>query len=315
MIKDGDLHILRRRLPLRAAQILVNLFSRFFSVGNGTDNETGAERKISGGEDTRGCRHQRFGVYFWSSLTRDFDSVRRSEAGNIRGLTNRKDDRVALNQALAALFKLRIESFVRIEDGFAANYFESDQFAVLADKLFGPKRGLNVDSLFQPFMDFFFGRRHLFARFKADKLHAPCAHAQRSAGDVHKLFHRDVHLAFRQMFGKDACFFSFCAALVLLAHRRSCDINRDIASTDHDNLFADGKAIAKIDVQEEIDALHDSIQLVTRQIQIAASVQTERKQDGFVALALQVFEREIATEAGIQTQFRPEVENLAHLCL
>ena len=83
------------------------------------------------------------------------------------------------------------------------DHFEPGHFAVLTDKLLRPERRMDLDSLDQAFFNLFFGSGHFFARFEANEVHFPRAHAQGLAGDVHELFHGDVHFAGSQ-FGRGA---------------------------------------------------------------------------------------------------------------
>src|SRR5215472_14628649 len=110
-------------------------------------------------------------------------------------------------------------------------------------------------------MNLFFGRRHLFARFEADQLHLASSHTQRRARDVHELFHSDVHLAVSQLFRQYSSFVRF-RGLVLFAHGRSSNIDRDVTAADDYKLFADRKTVTKIYIQEEIDAFYDAVQIM-----------------------------------------------------
>jgi hypothetical protein len=54
---------------------------------------------------------------------------------------------------------------------------------------------------------------------------------------------------------------------------------------------------------------------MTRKIEVAAAVQTESHQNGFVALAAKVFERKVLAEPHVQPEFRAKVKDFANLRL
>ena len=55
-----------------------------------------------------------------------------------------------------------------------------------------------------------------------------------------------------------------CRQLLLLAHGGAGDVDGDVAAADDHDLLADGEAVAKIHVQEKIDAFHDAVEFVPR---------------------------------------------------
>src|SRR6266567_5313780 len=134
---------------------------------------------------------------------------------------------------------------------------------------------MNADPLDQALFNLFLRSGHFLARFETHEMHFTSAHAQRLTGNVHELFHGDVHLAGSQLVWKAPAGFSARCELLLFTHSRTRHVDRYVASANDYNLFADGEAVAEIDVQKKIDAFHDPIQLMTRKIEVAAAVQAK----------------------------------------
>ena len=122
-------------------------------------------------------------------------------------------------------------------------------------------------------------------------------------------------LAGSQFIGKSNGAFRAGRELLLFAHGGTRHVDGYVAAADDHHLFADGETVAKIYVQKKIDALHDAVQLMPRKIQVAAAVQAEREQHGFVTLAAEIFQRKVTTEPHVEAKFRAQVENFANLRL
>src|SRR6266566_5676483 len=117
------------------------------------------------------------------------------------------------------------------------------------------------------------------------------------------------------MIGQPRSAFRLRPQLLLFAHGGARHVDCNVASADDDDLLSDGKAVAKIDVEEKIDAFHDPIQLMPRKIEVAAAVQAKREEHGFVALAPEILHGKILTEPRIQAKFRAKIENFTNLGL
>ena len=85
------------------------------------------------------------------------------------------------------------------------------------------------------------------------------AHSQRLPRDVHEFLHGDVQLAGGQLVWKDHSGDVLHEFLLLLAHGGTRHVNGHVSPADNDNLLANLEAIAKIDIQEKVDALHHAV--------------------------------------------------------
>ena len=77
-------------------------------------------------------------------------------------------------------------------------------------------------------------------------------------------------------------------------------IHGDIAAPDDQHFLADGELVAKIDVQQELDAAMHAIEIDARYRQVAAAMRTDRDQHGIKALMSQFADREIAPGNSVQ---------------
>src|SRR6266849_3248414 len=164
-------------------------------------------------------------------------------------------------------------------------------------------------------MDFFLGGGHFRPRFETNEMNFTSAHAQGGARDVQKFLHGHVHLALAQMIRKARPANGLGGEFLLLTHGGACNVNRYVTAADDNDLFADREAVAEVDVEKKVDALHDAVEFMARQIQVAAAMKAEGEQYSFVPLRAQVRERKIFSESRVQAQLRAEVEDLANLRL
>ena len=108
-------------------------------------------------------------------------------------------------------------------------------------------------------LDNFFERGgHLFAAFQADEIHFACAHAQSRERDVDHLLggnRRDVFV------GRFEVFHAAGMLLDDFTRCRAGHVHGDVAAADHDYFLADGELVAEIHVEQEVDALVDSVEI------------------------------------------------------
>jgi len=107
--------------------------------------------------------------------------------------------------------------------------------------------------------------------------------AEGSSGGVHRRLSR------RRL----GCRLDLLHRLVDLANSCSGCVERYRAATDDHHAIPDIDPIALIEVEEVINSLDDSIQLVTREFQIAPLRSTDREEDRFETLSFECLEVEV----------------------
>src|SRR5207248_690765 len=60
------------------------------------------------------------------------------------------------------------------------------------------------------------------------------------------------------------------------ARRRSRHIHRNIAAANHHHFFADSELVPKIHIQQEVDAFVDSVEIDSRNAEVAAAMRSNR---------------------------------------
>jgi hypothetical protein len=99
-----------------------------------------------------------------------------------------------------------------------------------------------------------------------------------------------------------------------LASGRTRDVHGDIAASDDNHLLADGELVSEINVQQELDATVDAIQVDPGNAEVAASMRTDRDEDGVESLTAKFPDVEVATGGRVKSQLDvPCLEDLSHL--
>src|SRR5579864_6121294 len=141
------------------------------------------------------------------------------------------------------------------------------------------------------------------------------SHPQGGARDIHEFLHGHIHFAGREAIGQGTFAGDFSGPFLLLAHGRARHINGNISAADHNHLLSDGETVAQVHVQKKINALHDAVQVISWQIQLAAAVKAESEEYRLESLSAQVSQREVSSETRIQSKFGSEIENFSNLRL
>ena len=114
-------------------KIFVDAHGCAFAVADTVDNQARSEHAIATGENSRSRRHQGLRIHRDQAARRDFNLVFWSEEVETRRLSDRHDDRVALDLGLTVLVESGIEALVLIEYPLCRQDLESSNLAVLAD--------------------------------------------------------------------------------------------------------------------------------------------------------------------------------------
>src|SRR5579871_113237 len=110
---------------LSASQIFVNADCSTFAVTDAIDNEARTEHTIAPGKNSRRGGHQCLWIDCDQAARRKFHLVFGGKEVETWRMTDRHDDRVALNLAFAVLIERRIEPLVLIENPLRLQGFKS----------------------------------------------------------------------------------------------------------------------------------------------------------------------------------------------
>src|SRR5579859_224477 len=253
-----DLDLQQRVGVFFFAQKLVNAHSGALAVGYAVNDQTRAEDAITAGKDARDRGHQILTINRDEAALRDFDLAVIAQEIQIWRLANGENHGVTVDQRLAAGRELRTEPALLVKNAARTHGFQSSHPAVFPDHLAGPDAGMNDDTLGFRFFDFFQRGRNLIAALDADDVHLAGAHAQRRERNINHLMRSDGGEIFGPVFRLH----------LMLAHhfagRGASHVHGDVAAADHHNLFADRELVAKVHVQQKIDAFMNAIEIYAR---------------------------------------------------
>src|SRR5579864_6279427 len=96
-----------------------------------------------------------------------------------------------------------------------------------------------------------------------------------------------------------------------LARRRSSHIHGNVAAADNNDFLADGELVAKVYVEQEIDALMHAVEINAGDAQIAASMCSHCDQDGVESLLPEIGNLKV-TPGGV-VQLKGDIAGLKNL--
>lgn len=101
---------------------------------------------------------------------------------------------------------------------------------------------------------------------------------------------------------------------LLLAEGRARYVHGHVAAADHNDFAPYREAVTQVDVQQEVGASDDAVEVAAGELQVAAATQSDGQQNGLKPLLPQVGQGEIA-QPTVEAELGPEVQDLADLGL
>src|SRR5690242_19189634 len=149
------------------------------------------------------------------------------------------------------------------------------------------------------FFNFLECGRHLVALLQADQMNLARAHAHGRERNVDYLAGGDGGDIGLGGFG---VFDSGSVLADHLARGRAGDVHGDIAAANHDDFFPDGEFVAEVDVEQEINALVNAVEVHPGNGEVAAAVCADGNEDGIEALPAQAGDGKVAPGGLIELQ-------------
>src|SRR5581483_9567181 len=290
------------------AQKFINPNGGTLAVGNAVNDQARAKNAIATGEDAGHRSHEVVAIYFDQSTGGNTDLALRSQKVEIGRLPDGKNDRVTFEELFAASLKFWIEPAVFVEYPRGLQHLQGSDTTILAENALRTEAGMNRDALLFCFFNFLDGSRHFVAPFDANRMYFTCAQAQSRKRDVHHFVGGDGGEIFSPLFGLH---------LVLpddLACSRAGHVHGHIAPANDNDFFADGEFVPQVYIEEKIDSFVHSVEVNSRNREIAAAVSAHRNQDSIETLRAQIFNGEILSRALVEFQRDiARLQNFPHL--
>src|SRR5579863_2567004 len=86
------------------------------------------------------------------------------------------------------------------------------------------------------------------------------------------------------------------------ASRGPSHVHRNVAPADHNHFLADRELVSEVDIQQEIDAFVDTIEINSRNAEIAAAMSADRDQHRIEPLPPQIGDFEVTSRRMVQLE-------------